>query len=127
MLNYLFYRLSNTSFKKRIYWGKIFFLTIILITCLPLLIRLSKYFFGCYDYNSYDGLIKIILIAIVALLLVISNVYFSTGRVKIINDKYSKIPKHNGNIRLAFICLFLVGLFLYGSALLSLLLDIPKC
>jgi len=94
---------------------------------MPVALTLSKYFFGCYDSEGNDGAIKIILSAVVLLVWVVNSFYYSPQRIKKINDKYSSESKLWGNLKLTFVCLILLGIFLCGSTVVSYFIQLPDC
>lgn len=127
MLNYLFYWLSRMKFYEPIYSAKIFTPVIVVATFMPASLTLSKYFFGCYDIKANDLTVKIILSIIVLLVMTVTNFYYTPNRVEKLLDKYSGEPKLQRNLKLFLICVLLMAIFWYGSALLRMLIDIPEC
>lgn len=126
MINFLFYRFSQLKIHKPSYWAKIFVCIIIAMAFLPAFLTLSKYF-GCYDQKANDGTIKLIILGVGIVSTMISNFYFSPQRIKKINDKYSSESKLWGNLKLAFVCLILLGIFILGSTVVRYFIQIPDC
>jgi hypothetical protein len=59
--------------------------------------------------------------------MMIPNFYYSPRRVKKINDNYSSESKLRGNLKLAFICLLLLAIFMFGGTVTRYFIDIPEC
>lgn len=127
VINYLFYRFSQIKIHKPTYWAKIFVPVVVVGVFMPVTLTLSKYFFGCYDSKGNDGAIKIVLSAVVLLVWVINSFYYSPQRIKKINDKYSNESKLWGNLKLALVCLILLGIFMFGSTAVRFFVQIPNC
>lgn len=90
-------------------------------------LTLSKYFFGCYDQKANDGIIKLIILVIGLVVMIIPSFYYSPHRIKAINDKYSRESKWLGNLKLVFICVLLISIFWFGSAVVRYFIVIPEC
>lgn len=127
MIDYLFYRFSQIKVHKPTYWAKIFVPVLVMLAFMPVVLTLSLYIFGCYDSKANDGAIKIILSAVVVLVWIANSLYYSPQRIKRITDKYSSESKLWGNLKLAFICLLLLAIFMYGSSTIRYLMTIPEC
>jgi len=127
MINYLFYRFSKMKIHKPTYWAKIFVPVIEVAVFMPAVLTLSKYFFGCYDSNTNDGTIKIILSVVVVLVWAGNSFYYSPQRIKKINDRYSSESKVWGNLKLILICMLLLVIFMLGSTTIRYFMQIPEC
>ena len=127
MINYLFYRFSQINIHRPTYWARIFVPVLVILAFMPLILTLSKYYFGCYDIQSDDGTIKIILSAIVILVWMTISFYYSPQRIKRITERYSGESKTWGNMKLLFVSFLLVSLFWFGSTLIRHLVEIPDC
>jgi uncharacterized membrane protein YidH (DUF202 family) len=127
MINYLFYRFSQLKIYRPTYLAKIFVPVIVAIAFLPSSITLSKYFFGCYDQNKYDGTVKIIILVTGFIAMLGINHYYSPDKVRQLSEKYSQESKLQGNLKLVFICLLFHAILLYGSDVIRILIEVPQC
>jgi amino acid permease len=127
MINYLFYRFSQIKIYRPTYWARIFVPVLVILAFMPVILTLSKYYFGCYDIQANDSTIKIVLSSIVILVWIAISFYYSPQKIKRITDKYSGESKLWGNMKLLFISLLLVSIFWFGSALIRHLIEIPDC
>jgi len=125
MINYLFYRVYQIN--KSVYWAKIFVSVAIALALLPTCLTLSKYLFGCYNQDANDGIIKLIILVVGITVMMVPNLYYSAQRVKKISDKYSSESRIVGNVKMILIWLILFGVFMFGSALVRYLVNIPEC
>lgn len=126
-IDYLFYRFSQIRIHKPAYWAKIFIPITLICAYMPFIVNLSRFFFGCYDSEENDGLIKITLLAAAVLAWMVSSAYFSPRRVKMIHDKYSGESKSMGHLKLTLNVVLLAGVFMYGPTLLKVFVNVPDC
>jgi hypothetical protein len=127
MINYLFYRFSQLNIHKPTYWARIFVPVLVMLAFMPVILTISKYYFGCYDTESNDGTIKIVLSAIVILVWMAISFYYSPKRIKRIADRHSGESRMWGNLKLLFISLLLVSVFSFGGTIIRQFVNIPDC
>ena len=127
MIDYIFYRFSKLKVYQPIYWAKIFTPLTFVVTIFPIVLTLSRFFFGCYDQNELDGMIKLILLVPSLAIMLLSDFYYSEEKVKRIQAKYSGESKSETIIKLILIGIIFFTVFWFGSFVVKVFVNVPAC
>ena len=129
IFNYLFYRFSQWKVHRPTYWARIFVPVIEVTIFLPAIFILIRYHYGCSVYQEVvnGSMLKLVLGIVVILIMIANNLYYSSSRIRKLQEKYLRESKWQANIRLFFICLLLLVIFLFTDDLIKIVIQIPEC
>ena len=119
-LDYLFFKLLTIGTYERSYWAKIFLTCIETITLAPLISTITRFYIACNKNQNafyFSGL----------LILIFNSLYYSPDAIRRLRQKYQGKSSLIKSLKLSFIIIILIVIFIYADNLLRILMRIPPC